>query len=421
MEASDYETLRKQYAELLPVPMDVRQQYGWTLLRFLNNAIKEGKSVESRRILTDYVKNVFYHGADRIAITDDKRMGLSPKLHSAILSSATKMAISFPDFHFVPFLKLWDIANLQPDDYQPFVDESGKHFPSLVQKLHKAVGYSKLFHPDESSDAISLPVLPDAPLYAVVKMLVSHISVSDVKGRKMTFAHLISVGGTVLTTEVHALTSFSKTHYSDLPGLLFDVLLRKTDKVHVETAKLNSEGREPGNADSVFTPAVGYVEHIDLQHNHIHIYDNHSRHFVAVNSHLRPQVGQYVLFTPIIPKDNPFKSAIIRTVYSSEDGKAAFSYRTAKITYTDTVKGFCAWELQPESDGTVRPIVETIGTLAAPQQAPSQDDTTKGYLSQQLLQSKGNTLPAVGTIIHIIVFLKRGKDGTKRPYVVEYR
>ena len=415
MEATDFESLRKQYADVQPVSLDVRQDYGWTLFRLLCSAIKDMKSVECRKILAEYVQNVLHDGTARLPISPDKRVGISPKLHSAMLNGATKMAVVFPDFHFVPFLKLWDIANLQREDYEPFVDESGKRFPSLVQKLTKALAYSMLLHPAETPDGIPIPTAPDAPAYAVCKMMVTKLTTSEVKGRKMTFAHLINTAGASLSCEVHALTAFRRLRYGEMRGMLFDVLLRKTDKVHVEAGIPSSS-----SVDEVFKPSVGYVEHIDVQHDHIHIYDNSSRHLVAVASQLRPQVGQYVVFTPVIPNNSKFKEAIIRRVFTREAGMAAFGMRRATITYADSVKGFCAWELLPEDDGIVHPIVETVGTLDDPRIDTSVENTSSGYLSQQLLQSKGNTIPAVGTTVGIIAFLKRGKDGTKRPYVVDY-
>ena len=94
----------------------------------------------------------------------------------------------------------------------------------------------------------------------------------------------------------------------------------------------------------------------------------------------------------------------------------AFGPKPVRIKYVDKVKGYCAWELIAstlvgDSTGKLSPIVET-GT-----EEPSY---TSGFLSSQVIQAKGIEMPGVGTEMRITVFLKRGKDGVKRPHVVDF-
>lgn len=154
-----------------------------------------------------------------------------------------------------------------------------------------------------------------------------------------------------------------------------------------------------------YQPSVimGYVENIDPSHSHIHVYDSASRHFVADMRECQVPVGQYVSFIPVIPTGSKFKSAIINNVYPSGLGAELFGYHNAKVTYVDKAKGYASWEL---TDGTV---LQEYGTTA-----PS---FTKGYIHAN---EGAGVLPNVGDTIRLIAFLKRGKDGQKRPYVVEY-
>lgn len=280
----------------------------WNLFHSLNDGVGKCSSVELRRMLASY-------------------FGMHPehpsKLHSAILSVAVKMATQYPDFHFVPFLNIWGLENLRPEDGEWATDASGRRIPSLLERLAKAYVYSLVFHPDEC-------LAPE--LEAIIAPLLEKV-------------------GTIPS-------------------------------------------------------AVGYVEYIDLEHSHIHIYDNQSRHFVAIKSPIMAQVGQFVRFIPIIPQHSKFKSAIIYEVYQQDEGSVAFGYHRAKVTAVDPGDKYISWEI---TDGTT--IVET-GT--------SEPSYTTGYISEQLMQSKG-TRPKYGDSLLLTVFLKRGKEGKKRPIVVDYK
>lgn len=405
--------------------MNDEHNQGWTILKQLNELLTQASSgtttgqtsVMARRMLASYMQM--------------PNMPRPSKLHSAFLASAVRMALMFTDFHLVPFLDLWGLQNLRPEDSEAYVDANGKRFPSTVERLAKAYAYSMLFRPKERLEtALESLIFPFLEKRGYVMsatgevdmgpLLATRTFTSDVRGRKMTFVTLIDRTGTSLTTEVHTLTQYQRLRYEDIPGMLFRALLRRTDKgLRIEAAIL--QPADAAEEDETFRTIAGYVEYIDHSHNHIHVYDNHSRHFVA---NLTPKLshivaGQYVRFIPVVPKDSTFKSAFIRAVYPSEQGPEAFGYRRATITYIDNEKGYAAWELLAGE----APIVELISTLVVGKGggavAPSgvQPSFTKGYIQGTLFKDVASQLE-VGKEVRLITFLKRGKDRQKRPFVV---
>lgn len=379
------------------------EAYGWSLARVLADNVDDLDSLTSRKMMAEYMK-----------LSNNR----PSRLHSYMLTIATKMAELHPDFKFLPFLKMWDIRNLQPRSDEQYIDEkTGRKYPSLLEKMARAYMFSTLYDTSARTAGEEYGELRDLlyPLAKkkgyrdVVTMVATMVTTSNIKGRKVTFVKLVAADGTEASAEVHQLTRHQRIRYDDIPNTFYDVLLR--EKIDDESV-VRVEGVVPhptsGNAvPNGFECIVGYVEHIDVQHGHIHVYDSLSRHFVAKDSRWHLRVGQYVEFVPVVPKESKFKSAVIRRLYSESTGPTAFGFRKAKITYADSVKGYCSWELM----GDEKPVVE---------QGTTEPSYTKGYLSQQLLQSKGLDMPKVGEVMNVIVFLKRGKDGVKRPYVVDF-
>lgn len=385
-------SIRISYADISQPSTAIKEAFGWFLYRYLSDKLAIIPSVNAREILVEFLK------------LDTEKPS---RLYSAFLGLATKMATQFPDFHFVPFLKIWGITNLLPEDKESKTDESGKRFPSLTERIAKAFSYSALFHPDEALDPEMLQYNTRESI--VQQLIATQTSTVEVKNRKMTFVRFMSADGTEYSTEVHSITNFQKISYKDIPNRLFNVLLHKKDdgQFTIEAAITSST---PIN--QVYPTSIGYIEHIDLQHDHIHIYDNQSRHLIAIKSNIHPPVGTYVQFVPLVPQKGNFKTAIITKILQPSEGPTAFGLHTARITHVDNVNHYCAWELLPNPDGTTTPIIEAKTTT------PS---FTSGFLSKQLLQSQGIDLPKLHSHIQIVVFLKRGKDKQKRPYVVYYK
>lgn len=380
---------------------------GWEIVRTLNNSVPTIPSIEARKLLAEYVKLMQLPASlgDNASIR---------QLHSAILSVAVKMAQAYTDFRFVPFLNLWGIENLRPEDSESGVDSQGKRFPSLVERMAKSYAYSLLFHPDDhlesELEALLIPhlqrkgfVLSSQSEGITHHLLATNTFTTEVRGRKMTFVNLISPDGTELSAEVHTLTAHAPLRYSEIPGKMFSVLLRTSEKgnLRIEAAILSSQP-----VSDVFPTSIGYIENIDLNHRHIHVFDNLSRHLVAMlDSSPNVVNGSFVRFLPVIPKESKFKSAILLNILSEEEGADAFGYRKARVTYVDHDKGYLSWELLSGEP----PIIE-VGTTS-----PS---FTKGYLN---LQSTNTHHLTPNTQISLIVYLKRGRDGQKRPHVVRLK
>lgn len=377
---------------------------GWALVKVCNEALANKDFTTVRQQLAAYFK-----------------LGVKgpSNLHSAILSIAVKLGTLCADFHLVPFLNIWGLQHLRPEDSDARVGEDGKRIPSLVERLAKSYAYALLFHPEEhiepELEAMLFSLLQkkgfvgdDAP--KICPLMATRLIQKEVRGHKMTFVSLISPDGEDFLAEVHTLTAFQRLRYDDIPGTVFHAIFRNSE----DKGNIRIEAAIPTNSnlEDSFPTKVGYVEFIDSTHGHIHIYDNESRHYVSESSRIRAKVGEYVGFTPIIPKGTNFKTAIIRKVLPSDQGAAKFGMRQAKITYTDPTKGFASWELLPSEDGSVHPIVET-GT--------TEPSFTKGYINQQLADSLNQQLPTVGTMVSLVVFLKRGKDKQKRSFVVFFK
>jgi len=392
---------------------------GWEIVKQINAGLAaldpktnlQSTSLTTRKLLAEYFK-LNTHRPSR--------------LHSAILSCAVKMALVFTDFHFVPFLKIWGIENIRPEDSETKVTDDGKKLPSVVERMTKAYAFSILFHSEEHLDNDAeqmLVTLLQKKGYVMKEQggicsiatpaIATNVFTSEVRNRKMTFISFMTPQGEEIVTEVHTLTQYCKMRYEDITNHAFNILVRASDsgKLRVEAAYPSNKGVEES-----FPISIGYVEHIDTSHHHIHIFDNESRHFVA-NLSSTPNLteGKYVRFVPIIPEDSNFKSAIITSIV--DKGAESFGYRNAIVTYSNEHDGYCAWELLPDDNGQIMPITETG---AKDQQEP----TTKGYISKksraQILKGENSPLPPKGAKLKIVCFLKRGKDGKKHPNVVEY-
>lgn len=378
---------------------------GWEIVRQLNDGVPTIGALNARQLLAEYFKLNCYRPS---------------RLHSAILSCATKMAMAFPDFHFVPFLEMWGLENLRSDDSESRTDETGKRFPSLVERMTKAYAYSLLFHPQQHLDGkmetMLMPLLQkkgysvrmvDGQMVIASAAIATRVFVSDVRNRKMTFVQLLLPDGEELVTEVHTMTAFCRMRYEDMVNKMFDVLLRSSEngKLRVEAAIPSS-----GSVAAVFPVEVGYVDHVDGNHMHIHVFDNQSRHLVSKFVTTNIEAGQYVEFVPVIPSVGSFKTAVITRVL--ENGPEMFGYRDVVVTYVNAEQGYCSWELLPATDGKVVPIMETGA-------AADVEPATKGYISRHLFESKGIPMPKKGDKLKIVTFLKRGKDKKKRPVVVE--
>lgn len=133
---------------------------------------------------------------------------------------------------------------------------------------------------------------------------------------------------------------------------------------------------------------IGFVDYYDGSRNFFHVYDNQSRHFVAKSPAVRPNVGDFVYFMPVVPKDDPFKSALIQRVADKYEGREKFGVVAAEVLIVNKEKNFVKYKTEDGDEGFC-----------------NLDRCPKGVKK--------------GDATRLIMFMKRGKDGEKRPYVGE--
>ena len=415
--------LRQLYAEAAPTDEKLACEYAWIIVKALNDHSQTIGPRASRELLAEYLK---------------LPIECPSKLHSALLSAAVRVAESTADFHFVPFLKLWGLSNLRPEDYERWHGGTvaNRAMPSLVERVAKAYMHALLLRPgemmpDEQLSAL-LPTLTNKGYFPIQHMIVTRINeVTGKDGRKWRFVTLSSNEG----LEVECVSQTLQAHpLNPLPagrrlqvciGQLYDVL------VHQKTGEVPEEKEEPlrggrGTASrftveraylsqhktSDFFPAVtGYIDLLDLNHHHFHIYDAASRHFVAaIQRFSQEKEGQFVRFIPVIPLESRFKSAVIVGAALADD----FPPREIRITAVNREKGFASWEL---TDPT-QPIVEAQTAFQQSYGEPLLSYVS-GYMNIDKLDGNmaANGKAGKGSVLRAIVFLRRSKDGLKRPYV----
>lgn len=374
--------LRARYADAAPTEKSVVERYGWIIGKALFKHADELGALICRQLLAEFMK---------------LNVERPSRLYSFMMMAATKIAAQYAEFHFVPFLQMWGIQNLQSEDFLSAKSDDGKTFPSLAERICKQYMLALLHRPEETLDdsaySMAHKLMLDYGYYGVRTMVVTRVTQSEMRGKRLYFAQLVAEDGA---------ESMVTRPYPPKVGQLFDAVLRYkkgTDELSVvESAAARA------HIDEAFTVVGGYVEHIDLQHNHIHIYDSASRHFVSSGQNIRVNQGDFVRFVPVVPKKNKFKTAIITAPMPHDEGAKFFGLREITIKYVDQEKGYCAWELVDKS----APIVE-LGT--------TEPSYVSGFINKALFEQYGRPMPQKNTTLQAIVFLKRGKDGLKRPHV----
>ena len=334
-----------------------------------------------------------------------------PSYHySGILRAATKMAALFPEFHYVPFLNLWEPQkNLRKEDFEESKSKDGKTFRPLVEQMVRQLYAAQLLRPEEKP---LFEVNDTFGYQPICSMVVTNILHKESNEKHFYFVQLADREGQIIDCEMHQLRANpltadpNKKSYVNI-GQIYDVLLRKSEKgLRVVDAICSSR-----KVTELFPTAVGYIEHIDEAHGHIHIYDGESRHFVSQGQRfVKASQGQLVEFVPIVPLKSGFKTGIIvNTRHSQADLRAAFPEREITITQLNAKNGYAVWELTDKS----RPIQERLSDYQKGEGAPN-EAFNSGFVNLDTLQ---RWMPevSVGDKGRGIIYLRRGKDGTKRP------
>ena len=346
----------------------------WKIFRYLQNNYKTMGAVTARTLLAAYMK------------LHVKRMSL---IDSCMLGMAVKVSETYDDFKLPKFLEAWGYDQfLRPQDLQRQTGNDGRQYLSLKERVERALQSYRLHHPEES----------DGECEGVVSMYAAKVFEKEKDGRKRRYVKLVATNGSELIADSH---QFPCRPW-EISGRMFDVLTRVSKQGNERVSDIVASMKR---VDEVFSVEVGFVEFIDESHGHIHVYDSQSRHFVAEKSAcsaLKISVGNYVRFCPIIANGDHFKSAAIVSVMDKYEGRKAFGIYEAKVEYANV------------KDRYIRYSIES-----AIRYTPEGNIIKAGFASTANLPEDVRNGMVQGSHVHLVLFLKRGKDGMKHNYVAE--
>lgn len=346
----------------------------WKIFRYLQNNYKTMGAVTARTLLAAYMK------------LHVKRMSL---IDSCMLGMAVNISETYSDFKLPKFLEAWGYDQfLRPQDLQRQTGNDGRQYLSLKERVERALQSYRLHHPEES----------DGECEGVVSMYAAKVFEKEKDGRKRRYVKLVATNGSELIADSH---QFPCRPW-EISGRMFDVLTRVSKQGNERVSDIVASRKR---VDEVFSVEVGFVEFIDESHGHIHVYDSQSRHFVADKSAcsaLKISVGNYVRFCPIIANGDHFKSAAILNVMDKYEGRKAFGIYEAKVEYANV------------KDRYIRYSIES-----AIRYTPEGNIIKAGFASTANLPEDVRNGMVQGSHVHLVLFLKRGKDGMKHNYVAE--
>lgn len=346
----------------------------WKIFRYFQHNYKTMGSVTARTLLAAYMK------------LHVKRMSL---IDSCMLGMAVNISETYSDFKLPKFLEAWGYDQfLRPQDLRRQTGKDGRQYLSLKERVERALQSYRLHHPEES----------DGECEGVVSMYAAKVFEKEKDGRKRRYVKLVATNGSELIADSH---QFPCRPW-EISWRMFDVLTRVSKQGNERVSDIVVSRKR---VDEVFSVEVGFVEFIDESHGHIHVYDSQSRHFVADKSAcsaLKISVGNYVRFCPIIANGDHFKSAAIVSVMDKYEGRKAFGIYEAKVEYANV------------KDRYIRYSIES-----AIRYTPEGNIIKAGFASTANLPEDVRNGMVQGSHVHLVLFLKRGKDGMKHNYVAE--
>lgn len=346
----------------------------WKIYRYLQNNYKTMGSVMARTLLAAYMK------------LHVKRMSL---IDSCMLGMAVKVSETYVDFRLPKFLEAWGYDScLRAQDLQRQTGKDGRQYLSLKERVERALQSYRLHHPEECKGECE----------GIMSMYAAKVFEKETNGRKRRYVKLVATNGSELIADSH---QFPCRPW-EISGRMFDVLTRVSKQGNERVSEIVVSAKR---VDEVFSVEVGFVEFIDESHGHIHVYDSQSRHFVADKSAcsaLKISVGNYVRFCPIIANGDHFKSAAIVGVMDKYEGRKAFGIYEAKVEYANA------------KDRYIRYSIES-----AIRYTPEGNIIKAGFASTANLPEDVRNGMVQGSHVHLVLFLKRGKDGMKHNYVAE--
>ena len=346
----------------------------WKIYRYLQNNYKTIGSVTARTLLAAYMK------------LHVKRMSL---VDSCMLGMAVKISETYGDFKLSKFLEAWGYDScLRAQDLQRQTGKDGRQYLSLKERVERALQSYRLHHPEECNGECE----------GIVSMYAAKVFEKEINGRKLRYVKLVATNGSELIADSH---QFPCRPW-EISGRIFNVLTRVSKQGNERVSEIVASAKR---VDEAFSAEVGFVEFIDESHGHIHVYDSQSRHFVAdksAHTALKISVGNYVRFCPIIANGDHFKSAAIVSVMDKYEGRKAFGIYEAKVEYANV------------KDRYIRYSIES-----AIRYTPEGNIIKAGFASTAALPEDVRNGMVQGSHVHLVLFLKRGKDGMKHNYVAE--
>lgn len=362
---------RQQLEEALATGQQHPEETQWTIYRYLKAHYATMGSVEARTLLAAHIR------------LRERRPSL---IGSCMLGLALKIAETYPDFRLPQFLQAWGYdACLREEDRLPQTGKDGRRYLSLRERVERARASYLLHHPEEERDDCE----SITPMYAV------KIFEKEQQGRRRRFVKLVAPDGLSMIADSH---QFPCKPW-EIVGRLFDVLTRVSRQGNERAAEIVASSKR---VEEAFPTVTGYVDGVDQQHGHVHVFDALSRHFVADRSALRMKnvgKGCFVRFCPVIACDDPFKSAAIVEVMPKETGREAFGVREATVLFVNQTDHYWKYAL----------------TTSVPTETLSRE----GFAQLDVLPEPMRATLARGQRVRLILFLKRGQDGTKRNHVAE--
>ena len=346
----------------------------WKIYRYLQNNYKTIGSVTARTLLAAYMK------------LHVKRMSL---VDSCMLGMAVKISETYGDFKLSKFLEAWGYDScLRAQDLQRQTGKDGRQYLSLKERVERALQSYRLHHPEECNGECE----------GIVSMYAAKVFEKEINGRKLRYVKLVATNGSELIADSH---QFPCRPW-EISGRIFNVLTRVSKQGYERVSEIVASAKR---VDEAFSAEVGFVEFIDESHGHIHVYDSQSRHFVAdksAHTALKISVGNYVRFCPIIANGDHFKSAAIVSVMDKYEGRKAFGIYEAKVEYANVKDRYIRYSLE-----------------SAIRYTPEGNIIKAGFASTANLPEDVRNGMVQGSHVHLVLFLKRGKDGMKHNYVAD--
>ncbi len=346
----------------------------WKIFRYLQNNYKTMGSKMARSLLAAYMK------------LHVKRMSL---IDSCMLGMAVKISETYADFKFPKFLEAWGYDRyLRAVDLRRQIGKDGRQYLSLKERVDRALQSYMLHHPEESEGECD----------GILSMYAAKVFEKESNGRKRRYVKLVAKNGSDFIADSR---QFPCRPW-EIRGNMFDVLTRVSRQGNERAADIVVSHKR---VDEIFSVEVGFVEYIDETHEHIHVFDSQSRHFVAdksVYASLNITIGSYVRFCPIIVNGDHFKLAAIVGVMDKYEGRKAFGIYEAKVEYVNV------------QDKYIRYSIES-----AIRYTPEGNIIKAGFASTASLSDEMRRGIVQGGHVHLILFLKRDKDGMKHNYVAE--